>query len=57
MLKPDHSLAWNNMVILLDNTGKVQIAKIVEVIGFLFKVALITNSGTKVPLCSIASHV
>ncbi len=23
MLKPDHSLAWNNMVILLDNTGKV----------------------------------
>lgn len=21
MLKPDHSLAWNNMVILLDNTG------------------------------------
>lgn len=22
MLKPDHSLAWNNMVILLDNTGK-----------------------------------
>lgn len=21
-LKPDHSLAWNNMVILLDNTGK-----------------------------------
>lgn len=23
MLKPDHSLAWNNMIILLDNTGKV----------------------------------
>lgn len=21
MLKPNHSLAWNNMVILLDNTG------------------------------------
>lgn len=21
MLKPEHSLAWNNMVILLDNTG------------------------------------
>lgn len=21
VLKPDHSLAWNNMVILLDNTG------------------------------------
>lgn len=21
MLKPDHSLAWNNMIILLDNTG------------------------------------
>lgn len=28
MLKPDHSLAWNNMVILLDNTGiKHTIAK------------------------------
>lgn len=25
MLKPDHSLAWNNMVILLDNTGKVEL--------------------------------
>ncbi|CAG07292.1 unnamed protein product, partial [Tetraodon nigroviridis] len=23
MLKPDHSLAWNNMVILLDNTGNL----------------------------------
>jgi hypothetical protein len=21
MLKPEHSLAWNNMIILLDNTG------------------------------------
>lgn len=22
VLKPEHSLAWNNMIILLDNTGK-----------------------------------
>lgn len=23
VLKPQHSLAWNNMIILLDNTGTV----------------------------------
>lgn len=31
MLKLDHSLAWNNMVILLDNIGKVQIATTAQV--------------------------
>ncbi|XP_052004901.1 protein O-mannosyl-transferase TMTC4-like [Xyrauchen texanus] len=29
MLKPDHSLAWNNMVILLDNTGNLAQAEII----------------------------
>ncbi|XP_051998288.1 protein O-mannosyl-transferase TMTC4-like isoform X3 [Xyrauchen texanus] len=28
MLKPDHSLAWNNMVILLDNTGNLAQAEL-----------------------------
>ncbi|XP_057192408.1 protein O-mannosyl-transferase TMTC4 isoform X1 [Triplophysa rosa] len=29
MLKPDHSLAWNNMVILLDNTGNLAQAELI----------------------------
>ncbi|MBN3288964.1 TMTC4 protein, partial [Polypterus senegalus] len=29
MLKPNHSLAWNNMVILLDNTGNLAQAEII----------------------------
>uniref|UniRef100_A0A3Q2T577 Transmembrane O-mannosyltransferase targeting cadherins 4 n=1 Tax=Fundulus heteroclitus TaxID=8078 RepID=A0A3Q2T577_FUNHE len=29
MLKPDHSLAWNNMVILLDNTGNLGQAELI----------------------------
>ncbi|XP_028847342.1 protein O-mannosyl-transferase TMTC4 isoform X1 [Denticeps clupeoides] len=29
MLKPDHSLAWNNMVILLDNTGNLAQAEMI----------------------------
>uniref|UniRef100_A0A673KYS8 dolichyl-phosphate-mannose--protein mannosyltransferase n=1 Tax=Sinocyclocheilus rhinocerous TaxID=307959 RepID=A0A673KYS8_9TELE len=29
ILKPDHSLAWNNMVILLDNTGNLAQAELI----------------------------
>ncbi|XP_012689442.1 LOW QUALITY PROTEIN: protein O-mannosyl-transferase TMTC4 [Clupea harengus] len=29
MLKPEHSLAWNNMVILLDNTGNLDQAEVI----------------------------
>uniref|UniRef100_A0A4W2GY87 dolichyl-phosphate-mannose--protein mannosyltransferase n=1 Tax=Bos indicus x Bos taurus TaxID=30522 RepID=A0A4W2GY87_BOBOX len=62
VLKPEHSLAWNNMIILLDNTGNLAQAEAVgrealELIpndhSLMFSLANVLGKSQKYKLCSI----
>lgn len=44
-MKPEHSLAWNNMVILLDNTGAGE--KEVDMKVFCVRPVLLASQGVQ----------